>query len=83
MNKTRIHLLTGLAWTEPITVDNPNKSDDLVGLLDEYYEEHGEFPVHHMTYDEVKMYSIEETAIPINGGEFYLQGVSFVENIQS
>jgi hypothetical protein len=81
MNKTVIHLLTGLAWTVPITVDNPNNSDDLLRLLDEYYEEHGEFPVRHMTYDEVVELDIEETAIPINGGEFYLYGVNSVENI--
>lgn len=83
----RIHLQTGTAWTKAIEVDG-NLQDDLVQLIDGYYEENGDFPVQMFTmeelmeiYDEDEIDSELENMVPINGGEFWIDGVSHVEEI--
>ena len=81
----RIHLHTGTAWTKTIEVDG-SLQDDLVQLIDNYYEETGDLPVQMFTMEELmEIYNEDEldeeleTMIPINGGEFWIDGVSHVE----
>ena len=83
----RIHLQTGTAWTKAIEVDG-SLQDDLVQLIDNYYEETGDLPVQMFTMEELmEIYNEDEldeeleTMIPINGGEFWIDGVSHVEEI--
>ena len=83
----RIHLLTGTAWTKPIEVEG-NLQDDLIQLIDKYYEETGDLPVSKFTMkDLMEMYDKEELEdelaqmIPISAGEFWIDGVSHVEEI--
>jgi len=83
----RIHLQTGTAWTKAIEVDG-SLQDDLVQLIDNYYEETGDLPVQMFTmeelmeiYDEDELDAELETMIPINGGEFWIDGVSHVEEM--
>jgi hypothetical protein len=83
----RIHLQTGTAWTKAIEVDG-SLQDDLVQLIDGYYEENGDLPVKLFTmeelmeiYDEDEIDGELEQMIPINGGEFWIDGVSHVEEI--
>lgn len=83
----RIHLQTGTAWTKTIEVDG-SLQDDLLQLIDNYYEETGDLPVQMLTmeelmeiYDENEIDGELETMIPINGGEFWIDGVSHVEEI--
>lgn len=71
-----IHLLTGTAWTQPITVEGDERSD-LLGLLDEYYSEHKDLPVAIYKTEELTEEELE-TYIPINGGEFWIEGISHV-----
>lgn len=80
----RIHLMTGTAFTESIDVEG-NLHDDLIELLDEYYNDHGEFPVAmYHPLDDLEELSEEEMEemIPINGGEYYLEGIAHVEEIE-
>lgn len=83
----RIHLQTGTAWTKAIEVDG-SLQDDLIQLIDNYYEETGDLPVQMFTmeelmeiYDEDEIDGELENMIPINGGEFWIDGVSHVEEI--
>jgi len=83
----RIHLQTGTAWTKTIEVDG-SLQDDLIQLIDDYYEENGDLPVKLFTmeelmeiYDEDEIDEELETMIPINGGEFWIDGVSHVEEV--
>ena len=83
----RIHLQTGTAWTKPIEVEG-SLQDDLIQLIDDYYEENGDLPVKLFTmeelmeiYDEDELDEELEQMIPINGGEFWIDGVSHVEEI--
>ena len=75
----KIHLLTGLAWTQEITVEGDERSD-LLQCIDDYYAEHKELPV--AMYEPSKLDAEEiETYIPINGGQFYIEGISHIEVI--
>lgn len=83
----KIHLQTGTAWTKAIEVDG-SLQDDLIQLIDNYYEETGDLPVQMFTmeelmeiYDEDEIDGELENMIPINGGEFWIDGVSHVEEI--
>lgn len=83
----KIHLQTGTAWTKAIEVDG-SLQDDLIQLIDGYYEENGDLPVKLFTmeelmeiYDEDELDEELEQMIPINGGEFWIDGVSHVEEI--
>jgi len=83
----KIHLQTGTAWTKVIEVDG-SLQDDLVQLIDGYYEENGNLPVKLFTmeelmdiYDEDELDEELEQMIPINGGEFWIDGVSHVEEV--
>jgi len=83
----KIHLQTGTAWTKTIEVDG-SLQDDLIQLIDDYYEENGDLPVKLFTmeelmeiYDEDEIDEELEQMIPINGGEFWIDGVSHVEEI--
>jgi len=83
----KIHLQTGTAWTKAIEVDG-SLQDDLIQLIDGYYEENGDLPVQMFTieelmeiYDEDEIDEELETMIPINGGEFWIDGVSHVEEM--
>ena len=75
----KIHLLTGLAWTQEITVEGDEHSD-LLQCIDDYYAEYGELPV--AMYEPSKLDAEKiETYIPINGGQFYIEGISHIEVI--
>ena len=83
----KIHLNTGTAWTKTIEVDG-SLQDDLVQLIDNYYEETGDLPVQMFTmeelmeiYDEDELDGELETMIPINGGEFWIDGISHIEEV--
>ena len=75
----KINLLTGTAFTVAIKVEGDINSD-LVRLLDEYYYEHGTLPVGMYTTGELDEYELE-TYIPINGGEYWIEGISSVEEV--
>lgn len=83
----RIHLLTGTAWTKEIEVEG-DKYDDLLELIDEYYEVEEELPVPMYNMTELEeMYGDDldmelETMLPINGGEFWINGVSHIEEVE-
>lgn len=83
----RIHLNTGTAWTKSIEVDG-SLQDDLLQLIDNYYEEKGELPVATYTMEELyemkicqDLNEILNEMLPINGGEFWIDGISHVEEI--
>ena len=87
----RIHLNTGTAWTKSIEVDG-SLQDDLLQLIGNYYEEKGELPVATYTmeelcemlcemYDEQDLNEVLDEMLPINGGEFWIVGISHVEEI--
>ena len=80
----KIYLLTGTAFTKPIEVTG-QEGDDLISLIDEYYEDKGNLPVPMYTLEELREeYGEEELdmqleqMLPINGGEYYIDGVSHV-----
>ncbi len=66
-------------WVKTIEVEGSLK-DDLLWLIDEYYSEHGTdaFPVKLYEYEELDEFELE-TYIPLNGGEYYLMGISHIE----
>lgn len=78
MNKIRIHLLTGTVWTESIDVDG-DVNGDIMGYIDEYYYENG-LPVALYEMSELDDDEIDEM-LAINGGEFYIDGISYIETI--
>ena len=87
-----IHLLTGTAWTQSILVEG-TKQDDILYLIDEYYLEHDDLPVPMYTLDDlldgITFKSQEEQweymdrleMLPINGGEYYIDGIAHVEEV--
>lgn len=83
----KIHLNTGTVWTKPIEVEG-SLQDDLLQLIDNYYEEKGELPVSTYTmeelyeiYEEQDLNEVLNEMLPINGGEFWIDGISHVEEI--
>ena len=83
----KIHLNTGTAWTKSIEVDG-SLQDDLLQLIDNYYEEKGKLPVTtytmeelYETYEEQELDEVLNAMLPINGGEFWIDGISHVEEI--
>ena len=84
----RIHLQTGLMWTKSIEVEG-HMGSDLVQLLDDYYNEYGDLPVQMYTLrelgevydDEDELNIILDEMIPINGGEYWINGIEYVEEI--
>lgn len=88
----KIHLLTGTAWTESILVEG-TEDDDLLELINEYYLENGDLPVEMYTLDEVIKgrtfrtqeeewdYIDDQGLLPINGGEYYIDGIAYVEEV--
>lgn len=84
----KIHLRTGTMWLKTIEVEGTKRSD-ILALIDEYYSEHGDLPVAlysmedlRQTYeDEEELEQALEEMLPINGGEFYIDGVEYVEEI--
>ena len=83
----KIHLNTGTAWTRSIEVEG-SLQDDLLQLIDNYYEEKGELPVATYTmeelsetYEEQDLNEVLDAMIPINGGEFWIDGISHVEEV--
>ena len=85
-----IYLMTGTAWTESILVEG-TEDDDLLELIEEYYFDNGDLPVPMYTLDEVikgRTFRNQEEEweyidslelLPINGGEYYIDGIAFVE----
>lgn len=80
----KIYLLTGTAFTKLIEVRG-QEGDDLISLIDEYYEDIGNLPVPMYTLEELREeYGEEELdmqleqMLPINGGEYYIDGISHV-----
>lgn len=88
-NKLKIYLNTGTAWLESIIVEG-TINDDIIELIDDYYSENGTLPVTLYTLNELQeIYTdIEEldaeleNMIPINGGEYYIEGISHIEEIK-
>ena len=83
----KIHLNTGTVWTKSIEVEG-SLQDDLLQLIDNYYEEKGELPVSTYTteelyemYEEQDLNEVLDAMLPINGGEFWIDGISHVEEI--
>lgn len=82
----KIHLFTGTAWTKTIEVEG-TKSDDLLELIDGYYEDNDGLPVPMYNMSELEeTYGDDlemelETMVPINGGEFWIEGISHVEEV--
>ena len=87
-----IHLSTGLAWTKSIIVEG-TAYDDIAGLVDDYYLEHGDLPVPIYELDELikgRTFKTQEEeweyldylgVLPINGGEYYIDGISHIEEV--
>ena len=87
-----IYLMTGTAWTESILVEG-TEDDDLLELIDEYYLEHGDLPVPMYTLDEILKdrtfrtqeeewdYIDDQGLLPINGGEYYIDGIAYIEEV--
>ena len=80
----RIYLITGTAIAKYIEVTG-QEGDDLISLIDCYYDDIGHLPVPMYTleelreeYDEEELEMQLEQMLPINGGEYYIDGVSCV-----
>lgn len=82
-----IGLKTGMAWAMEIEVEGDEHSD-LIQLLDDYYEENGTFPVCMFSHEDMCTLAEEtgesvdeliEQYIPINGGEWYIEGIEYVK----
>ena len=75
-------------WTKSIEVEG-HMGSDLVQLLDDYYNEYGDLPVQLYTLreleevydDEDELNIILDEMIPINGGEYWINGIEYVEEI--
>ena len=88
----KIYLMTGTAWTESILVEG-TEDDDLLELIEEYYLEHGDLPVPMYTLDEVIKgktfrnqeeeweYIDDQGLLRINGGEYYIDGIAYIEEV--
>lgn len=76
----KINLTTGLAWSIPIYC-NGDEHSDLIDCINEWYRNHRSFPVSVYSLYEIELYDIQGTAIPINGGEFYIEGIDSVREI--
>ena len=77
MSKVKIHLLTGTVWTKAIECEGDERSD-LLQLIDDYYYEHGELPVAMYKTEDLSEEELK-TYIPINGGEYWIEGISHVD----
>ena len=76
-----VHLLTGTAWTKTIFFEDANENSDVLSLLDEAFQEMKEdFPVCLYDFDDLDEYE-KETYLPLNGGEKYIEGVAFTEEV--
>ncbi|HZJ99388.1 MAG TPA: hypothetical protein VFC79_05255 [Tissierellaceae bacterium] len=87
-----IHLVTGTAWTKSILVEG-TPHDDILQLIDEYYFEHDDLPVLMYTIDDLingRIFKTQEEqweyldnlgVLPINGGEFYIDGIDHIEEV--
>lgn len=87
-----IHFLTGTAWTKSIIVEG-SEDDDLLELIDGYYLEHGDLPVPMFDLDDLLEgrtfktqgeqweYLEKLEVLPINGGEYYIEGISHIEEV--
>lgn len=77
----KIFLTTGSAFhVETITCEGDLNSD-LIECINNYYQEHGDLPVILRQADEYDEQELE-IAIPINGGEFYIDGINLVQEIE-
>jgi hypothetical protein len=79
----RLNLISGTAWTNFIIV-NCDENGDLIKALDDYYEEFSVegFPVPLYKAEELSDEDLD-TYIPINGGEYYIEGISSVINLDN
>lgn len=80
----KIYLLTGTVYAKAIEVTG-QEGDDLISLIDGYYDDIGHLPVPMYTLEELREeYGEEELdmqleqMLPINGGEYYIDGISHV-----
>jgi len=75
--KTTLHLLTGTAFTRDLTLEVENC--DILTALDDYVSEHGigALGVPYFTACELDSYELESYT-PINGGEYWIEGVSHI-----
>lgn len=87
-----IHLMTGTVWTKSIIVEGI-PDDDILELIDGYYLENNDLPVPMYTIDELLEGETFKTQddqweyidglemLPINGGQFYIDGIAHVEEV--
>lgn len=77
MSRLKIHLLTGTMWTKIIEAEGDEHSD-LVQILDDYYYKHKTLPVAMYETNDLSEEDLE-TYIPINGREWWIEGISHIE----
>ena len=87
-----IYFITGTPWTESILVEG-TENDDLLQLIEEYYFDNGDLPVPMYTLDEVikgRTFRNQEEEwdyidslglLSINGGEYYIDGIAYIEEV--
>ena len=78
----KINLMTGTAWTKSIITEGTTNSD-LLGCIDEFVSKYGidNLPVVAYEFSELDEYE-QENYIPINGGEWYIEGIASIEEIE-
>lgn len=79
----KINFKTGTAWVRSIVVKGSLK-DDLLALIENYIESNPNGLPVYSTQELFTAYSedyIEENYLPINGGEFYIDAIEFVEEL--
>lgn len=87
----KINLSTGTVWTQQIILEG-TKNDDILSLIDQYFiDNNNDLPVFMYTLDDlIEIYGDDsnelESALcemlPINGGEYYIEGIVSIEEIE-
>lgn len=79
----RIYFKTVTAWVRAIEVEGSLK-DDLLNLIEQYIEIHPDDLPTYQYEDLQENYTIEcieENYLPINGGEFYIDMIDWIEEL--
>ena len=77
----KLNLLTGFSNTKSITVEGTLNSD-LIQTINDFVSKNGieAIPVASYRTEDLEKHELE-TYIPINGGEYWIEGVSSVEEV--
>lgn len=77
----KVHLYTGTAFTTQILLPI-DINGDIIGAIDEFYYTVGaeNFPVRLYRPEEFVENDVD-TFIAINGGEYYMEGIAYVEEV--